>query len=132
MTLSDEDIPITEANFELLVAKYKPLILSCIKTVNSMNFNNSRLEYDDLYQEALMALWDAIRLYDASRGVYFGMYLKIAVTNRTKCFARDFLPHSYKKDVEKSTKEKPIFKRLAIDVQSEAFFPGEFKPSTRN
>ena len=115
---TEVDISITLENFELLAKKYKPVILANIKRVHKMHESSFRVEFDDLMQEGLIALHDAIKNYNPTKGVYFGVYLKVAIGNRLKCFCRNTLPHYYSKDIEKSTPEKPKFKRERVQVGS--------------
>lgn len=110
------DIAIHLDNFELLAKKYRPVILANIKRIHKMHESSPRVEYEDLYQEGLIALHDSIKNFNPERGVYFGVYLKVAIANKLKCYCRNFLPHYYSKDLEKSTPEKPKFKRERVQV----------------
>ena len=115
--LDTQDIPITLENYEALAKKYRPVILSNIKRIHKMHFNQPQVEYEDLYQEGLIALYKAIKEFNPEKGVYFGVYLKVAIANSLKCFCRNFLPHRYMKDKEETEKKgKPTFKRIAIHV----------------
>ena len=101
--------------------QHKPLILKNVKHVNGLNHDNPEIEWDDLHQEALFALFDAIRNFDPIKfpTIYFGHYLKIAIANKLKCYYRNFGPHKYIKDKEETElRGKPTFKRIAINVQS--------------
>jgi RNA polymerase sigma factor (sigma-70 family) len=112
------NIPICIENFDALSKKYKPVILSNIKKVHKMYEQNASVEFDDLFQEGLIALYDSIQNFDPERGVYFGVYLKVAISNKLKCYCRNFLPHFYTKDHENSTSEKTKFKRMKVAVGS--------------
>ena len=112
-----QDIPITLENFEALSKKYNPVILSNIKRIHKIHYSNPKVEFDDLKQEGLIALYEAIKNFKPERGVYFGVYLKVAISNRLKCFIRNYLPHKYSKDHEETARKgKPTFKRIAINV----------------
>jgi RNA polymerase sigma factor (sigma-70 family) len=111
-----EEVDIIIDNFEVLAKKYRPLILANIKRVHKMYESNARVEFDDLFQEGLMALYDSIKNFDKTRGVYFSLYLKVAIGNKLKSYCRNYLPHYYSKDVENSTPEKPKFKRERVNV----------------
>lgn len=112
------DIPIAIENFDALSKKYRPVIMANIKRIHKMHEASPRVEYDDLYQEGLWALWQSIENFDSTRGVYFGVYLKVAIANRLKNYCRNYLPHFYSKDHEKSTAEKSKFKREKVSVGS--------------
>lgn len=111
------EIEICVENFELLALKYRPVILSNIRKIHKMYLNYPQIEFDDLYQEGLIALYQSIENFDNTRGIFFGVYLKVAIANKLKCFCRNFLPHRYVKDEAKSIeKGKTEFKRLLINV----------------
>jgi len=116
-----EEIAITVENFDALAEKYAPLIKKNISLVFRIHNKDQRLAYEDLYQEGLMALWDSVKKFDPIKfpGVFFGVYLKVAIQNQLKCYARDYLPAIYKKDYKKTLeKGKPMFKRIPITVLS--------------
>lgn len=116
---TEVDIPIAVENFEALAKKYKPVILANIKRIHKLNSSNPQVEYDDLYQEGLIALYESIKNFKSDKGVYFGVYLKVAISNRLKCFCRNFLPHKYVKDKEMTeVAGKPKFKRIQIQVST--------------
>jgi RNA polymerase sigma factor (sigma-70 family) len=114
----NEEIAIHIDNFDSLAKKYRPVILANIKRVHKMYESHCRVEFDDLFQEGLMALYDSINNFNPDRGVYFGVYLKVAIANKLKCYCRNFLPHYYSKDIENSTPEKPKFKRERVSVST--------------
>ena len=113
-----QEIPLLMENFELLEQKFKPLILSNIAKINKMYDKNSRLEYQDLYQEARYALFKCIKQFDPSNGAHFAIYLKAAISNSLKSYCRNELPHRFVKDEEKSTPEKSHFKCKQVNVGS--------------
>ena len=117
LRLIKSDVAITLDNFELLALKYKPVILSNIRNIHKMYMNYPQVEFDDLYQEGLIALYQAIENFDNTRGIFFGVYLKVAIANKLKCFCRNYLPHFYQRDDEKTLKSgKPEFRRILINV----------------
>jgi len=115
--LDSTELAITIENYDALAKKYRPVILSNIKRIHKMHLNQPQVEYDDLYQEGLIALYESIKNFKPERGVYFGVYLKVAISNRLKCFCRNFLPHRYMKDNEETERKgRPAFKRIPIHV----------------
>ena len=115
--LNVQEIEIKLENYDALAKKYRPVILSNIKRIHKQHLQQPAVEYDDLYQEGLLALFESIKNFKPEKGVYFGVYLKVAISNRLKCFCRNFLPHRYVKDKEMTEiKGKPTFKRIAINV----------------
>lgn len=105
------DLDISMDNFELLARKYAPAIGAAAHKVHRRYQGKVALE--DLKQEGLIALYDCIDKFDASRGVFFGLYLKVALKNRMECYACRLLPHFYKK-----RDGEPGFDRIAVDVKS--------------
>ncbi len=87
-------------DFDLVAKTFNPLIQKLVLVVYSASKSNPSIERDDLQQEALIAVANAIRLYDAKRGVFFSVYLKHAIENRLKAYLRSFLPNYYKKHPE--------------------------------
>jgi len=62
--------------FEEVLVMYKPLIKNII-----YSFNNLRMEYDDKYQVATIALWNAYKKYDSTTTISFVMLAKKAILN---------------------------------------------------
>src|ERR1039457_4307223 len=117
--LDTTNIEIKLENYDLLVKKYRPVILSNIKRIHKLHLSQPQVEYDDLFQEGCIALYESIKNFKPERGVYFGVYLKVAISNRLKCFCRNFLPHRYVKDKEMTeAKGRPSFRRIAIHVST--------------
>ena len=115
--LNVQDVAINLENYDVLLKKYTPVILASIKRIHKLHLNQPQVEFDDLRQEASLALFESIKNFKPERGVYFGVYLKVAISNRLKCFCRNFLPHRYVKDKEESERKgKPAFRRVAIHV----------------
>ena len=111
------DIPVVLENFEILSIRFKPLIYKNIKRMHKIHYSNPQVEFEDLNQEGLIALYESIKNFKPEKGVYFGVYLKVAISNRLKCFCRNFLPHRYTKDHEETARKgKPTFKRIPINV----------------
>lgn len=66
--------------FELIREQYAPLLLTMVSKVLA---NESKIEFDDLMQEASLALFQAALSFDLSqKQVTFGLYSKICVRNR--------------------------------------------------
>jgi len=68
----------------------------------NINYHNHEIDYDDLYQECLIGLYYAAENFDKTRGVYFCYYLNRVMKNCVMTYCRDYLPHYYKLDPEKS------------------------------
>jgi DNA-directed RNA polymerase specialized sigma subunit len=117
--IATNDIPVILENFEIFSIRFTPLILKNISRMRKIHYNNPQVEKEDLHQEGLMALYESIKNFNPERGVYFGVYLKVAISNRMKCFIRNYTPHRYTKDHEETVlKGKPTFKRIPINVTS--------------
>ena len=107
------------SNFDSVVEKYTPLLKSLIKKYLNMNSSNVSIEYEDLMQECLIGVYDTVRTFDSSKGVYFSHYLRLIVNNKLLAFCRDYLPHIYKKNRDKSSmKGRPVFDRIPIYLNS--------------
>ena len=115
--MNKSDVPITEDNYELLLKKYQPVLFKTIKEVG--NQYNRQVDFDDLHQEASIGLLKAIRAFNPSTGVFFGVYLKTVVLNQLRCYCRNTLPHRYVKDPENEGK----FLYKAIQVTPVESFP---------
>jgi len=72
-----------DGHFDMMVDAYKPLMLSLVNRYFGDRQFPQGLEYDDLLQEASMALYKAAKRYDLnSSGVTFGLYAKICIKNK--------------------------------------------------
>lgn len=68
--------------FGVISEKYAPLICTLMAKYCSFISEND-VEYDDIHQEALIALYNAALSYDMSQSdVSFGLYAKICIGNR--------------------------------------------------
>lgn len=101
------------SDFDALAEKYKPMIKRASRIVR-LTFHD--IEDEDLIQEGLMALHRSTELWDPTLGVYFWVYVRRAIEQRMRSFARTYLPHTYVKDPEKSAltgksefRRKPVF-----------------------
>lgn len=69
-----------QSAFYEIVKMFEPLIGNIIK---KYNFRMAGYDDDDLRQEAVIALYGAVRTFDLqSTGVTFGLYAKICINNR--------------------------------------------------
>jgi len=93
---SQEDL----ADFDAVVKFFGPMLEGAVSNTISKCRGNPRIERDDLYQEALLAVVNAVRLYDPAKGCFFSVYLKRAIQNRLKMYVRDTSPHHYRKHPE--------------------------------
>lgn len=60
-----------------LIARYLPMAAA-----KAAGYYGPGLEQDDLLQEGLLGLWNAVRHYDPARGCGFGTFASQCVTNR--------------------------------------------------
>ena len=75
----------------LLEEEFKPLLISCVNERLSSNLRGSRLFFDDLYQEALMGLLEAVETYREDKSAAFTTYSKIIIENKLKNYTRELL-----------------------------------------
>jgi len=114
-----KNVPIAMENFELIALQYENLIRKNISLIFHAYKNYANLQFEDLHQECLIAIFDCIRQYDPTRGVTFGAYLKKATFNKLQCFTRKTLPHFWEKDKEKPlVNGKNQFKRVLVNVNT--------------
>ena len=70
---------IQNLEFEEILVEYRALI------INEINrFHNLRMDFDDKYQIASIALWNAYMNFDISKNVGFGVLAEIAIENKLK------------------------------------------------
>ncbi|MGM9663408.1 MAG: sigma-70 family RNA polymerase sigma factor [Eubacteriales bacterium] len=74
-------------SFEGILELYLPLVKS-ISLDAKRRFSISDSEYDDLVQEATIALYNSACSFDESKGVSFGLYAKICIKNRLISYIR--------------------------------------------
>ena len=68
--------------FELLSAKYRPLLISAVNGVMAFgSFSLAECDREDLMQEALLALYKAACSYKEQDNVRFGLYAKVCIRN---------------------------------------------------
>lgn len=77
----------SEEAHEILLNKYKPLIINISQKMLSF-CKNSGVELNDLIQEGLIGLNDAINTYNDSKDVPFGVYAKMCVERKIKDFIK--------------------------------------------
>jgi len=78
-----------EKAFSDLAEMYKPLLESMARKYAAMVDGGAASE-EDLLQEATMALYSAVRSYNRSDKVTFGLYAKICIRNRLVSFLRAY------------------------------------------
>lgn len=88
-------------SFNAVYALYTPLIESLTKKYGKQ-FSVSDVEFDDIKQEALIALYHAALTYTPNEEVTFGMYAKICIRNKIISYIRCFLEN----DVPLSLEER--------------------------
>lgn len=72
-----------ECALQELINRYKPLILSI-----QNRFYLRELELSDWFQESVIVIWEVINRFDVTRTHAFGSYLKAALLNRRRDYAR--------------------------------------------
>ena len=77
-------------SFNAIYALYTPLIESLTQKYGKQ-FSVSDVEFDDIKQEALIALYHAVLTYKPNEEVTFGMYAKICIRNKIISYIRCFL-----------------------------------------
>ena len=70
-----------EVSFNKIYESYKPLIESTARLMTN-KYSLPSSEYDDLVQEAAIALFTSATAYDENKGITFGLYAKICIKNR--------------------------------------------------
>ncbi|WIF95152.1 sigma-70 family RNA polymerase sigma factor [Caminicella sporogenes] len=71
-----------EMTFEEVLKKYEPLIGKLITPFMK------QFEYDDLFQTASIALWNAYRIYEVRKKVGFGHYARVVIRNELLKYAQ--------------------------------------------
>jgi len=83
----------SQSAFSRIVQIYRPLIDSMLDRYSSST------DRDDLRQEAMIALYSAVRTYDtAQHQVTFGLYAKICIRNRLISYRRRNRPELSEED----------------------------------
>lgn len=78
----------SESAFNEINQRYQKMLVSLVDKY----FTDSKELFDDLMQEATIALYDAVRTFDIDQTkVTFGLYAKICVRNRLISFKRKML-----------------------------------------
>lgn len=111
--------------FDELAKRFLPLIKK--ETVASVSRSEElREHYDEIYQEALVALYNAAISYDGEKNVTFGLYAKICIHNGIISYARKIKSqfkrlNKMKLSAEKGEKKSDETEELieALDKNSE-------------
>ena len=77
-------------SFDAIYALYMPLIESTSKSY-CRRYNVCEAEFDDVKQEAMIALYNAALTYDVGKDVTFGAYAKVCIRNKILSYIRCFL-----------------------------------------
>ena len=96
--------------FSTLCDKYKPLMVSSANKLLQDDAVRSGTDFDDLMQEASLALYKAALVFDCLQSkVTFGLYAGICIRNRMISVRRRLLSKSRRERpaVKKSTAKKP-------------------------
>jgi len=81
---------------DILLEKYRPIIMSLVNKHYKNNINNS-YDYDDYYQEAMLSFYKAIREYDSNKEALFYTFIVICIDRALLSFSRKI--SSLKKNV---------------------------------
>ena len=73
--------------FDGLLERFQPLIKKEVALAVTRS-EELKSHYDEISQEALMALYDAALSYDGEKNVTFGLYAKICIHNRIISYVR--------------------------------------------
>ena len=97
-------------SFNAIYSLYTPLIESLTQKYGKQ-FSVSDVEFDDIKQEALIALYHAALNYTPNEEVTFGMYAKICIRNKIISYIRCFLENDVPLflDERENEPEKPDF-----------------------
>lgn len=95
-----------EEAYELMFKKYKPLLDKISKTYYQ-NYRFQSIEYDDIYQEAMIGLSNAIDTYDEDNTALFYSYALL------------FIKRNVEKFLKESTRYKHQVLNEAISYQQE-------------
>ncbi len=72
---------------KIILEKYKPLVYSMAsQTFKSWKKYYSSLQFDELYRNALDALYNSIKTFNSARSCSFAWYSNICVSNAMKSF----------------------------------------------
>lgn len=80
-----------DANY-LLYEKYIPMIKQIVYN-SYINLKKYGVNYDDIYQEAMLAFFTAVELFDNKEGTLFYTFMNITVRSKLANFARKIFTH---------------------------------------
>ena len=106
--------------FNEIVKKYEPLIIKEVS--KAMGKLNGSAEWEELRQEALMALYKAKESYLEGNGTTFGLYAKICVQNRLLSYIRKVNAakrREIKRNEQKEVKKSSIGKIFTMKSSEE-------------
>ncbi|MBQ8163724.1 MAG: sigma-70 family RNA polymerase sigma factor [Clostridia bacterium] len=96
ITLAQQD---NEQAFEILLKKYKALILSMSQKYSCMCYGRVR-DDDDFIQETKLAFYNAVKTYSNEKNVTFGAYAKICIKNKLISYIRSLKSKKRTQDIE--------------------------------
>ncbi len=85
-------------SFDAVYFLYLPLLGSATQKLMKA-YGISESEYDDLFQEASLALYKAVFAFDNAKGVSFGHFAKICIQNRIISYIRSNKSEAETEDV---------------------------------
>ena len=71
----------------ILLEKYRPIIISLVNKHYQKNINNS-YDFEDYYQEAILAFYKAIDDYDSTKEVLFYTFVSVCIERSLISFSR--------------------------------------------
>jgi len=112
-TMSDKELDAVKNGdktaFNGLAEKFLPLIKK--ETSDAVSRSDALKEhFDEIKQEALMALYDAALAYNGDKGVTFGLYAKICIHNRIISYVRKTVSQLKRAEKNRLSAEKSIKK----------------------
>lgn len=82
---------------QALIDQFKPMICKVIKEeVHSYNTSDICYEWEDVYQECLMHLNEAVQKYDESRGMKFSTFVNLVLKSRVGNFRNKIKVKNFK------------------------------------
>lgn len=78
---------LTKEGENAIVCSHLKLVLSISRSYKHVKTN--RVSYDDIVQEGVLGLYDALRKFDSSRGIRFATFARPYIKNSIKRYLRD-------------------------------------------
>jgi DNA-directed RNA polymerase specialized sigma subunit len=117
-----DNIEIIESNFEQIAIQCESMIRGIIAVTLKKYQNHYGLEFDDLRQVALMALWRAVKIYKDDKGMKFTTFATTLINQRFVNYTRDYLPCYHKTSNKLNSKGKKKSVRVIVNVIPSSHF----------